>query len=101
MTCTLRELIDALPSPHLLAPAAESDREHLLDAPIRSVCCDSRDAGADSLFFCLRGMRIDGHDFASAAEAHFALEKIYTAAMDFRAVTTFTDTVCARVLGKR
>ena len=44
MTCTLRELIDALPSPHLLAPAAESDREHLLDAPIRSVCCDSRAA---------------------------------------------------------
>lgn len=67
MTCTLRELIDALPSPHLLAPAAESDRERLLDAPIRSVCCDSRAAGADSLFFCLRGMRSDGHDFASAA----------------------------------
>ena len=67
MTCTLRELIDALPSPHLLAPAAESDRERLLDAPIRSVCCDSRAAGADSLFFCLRGMRSDGHDFAPAA----------------------------------
>ena len=67
MTCTLRELIDALPSPHLLAPAAESDRERLLDAPIRSVCCDSRAAGADSLFFCLRGTRSDGHAFASAA----------------------------------
>ena len=67
MTCTLRELIDALPSPHLLAPAVESDRKRLLDAPIRSVCCDSRAAGADSLFFCLRGMRSDGHDFASVA----------------------------------
>ena len=46
-------------------------------------------------------LRAADRHLASAAEAHFALEKIYTAAMDFRAVTAFTDTVCARVLGKR
>ena len=46
-------------------------------------------------------LRAADRHLASAAEAHFALEKIYTAAMDFRAVTAFTDTVCARVLGRR
>lgn len=37
---------------------------------------------------------------AVAAEAHFALEEIYSAAMDFRAVTAFSEAVCARVLGE-
>lgn len=36
---------------------------------------------------------------SSAREAHFELERIYTAAMDFGAVEKFTGEVCKRVLG--
>lgn len=36
---------------------------------------------------------------SSAREAHFELERIYTAAMDFEAVEAFTREVCERVLG--
>ena len=36
---------------------------------------------------------------SQASEAHFELEKIYSAAMDFRAKETFTERFCRRVLG--
>ncbi len=37
------------------------------DVQISAVTCDSRQAGSGSLFFCLKGVRFDGHDHASAA----------------------------------
>ncbi len=67
MTRTLRELAGALLPSLLTAPAAGGDPARLPDIPIRDICCDSRAAGAGSLFFCLRGARADGHAFASAA----------------------------------
>lgn len=67
MTCPLRELIKALPSPVFLAPATEEARRRALDTPVRDICYDSRTAGAGSLFFCLRGAKSDGHAFAPAA----------------------------------
>ncbi len=36
---------------------------------IRSLCCDSRKACADSMFVCISGTLADGHDFARAAYA--------------------------------
>ena len=39
----------------------ETDRE------ITGLCCSSREAGPGSLFFCLSGARVDGHDFAPQA----------------------------------
>lgn len=36
---------------------------------------------------------------SAAREAHFELEKIYAAAMDFSAVTDFTEEVCGKILG--
>ncbi len=37
---------------------------------ITSVCCDSREAGKDSVFVCIIGSVSDGHAFAPAAYAH-------------------------------
>lgn len=38
------------------------------------------------------------HHLAAAADAHFALEQLYMAAMDFEAVTRFTEEVCRRAM---
>jgi UDP-N-acetylmuramoyl-L-alanyl-D-glutamate--2,6-diaminopimelate ligase len=35
--------------------------------PIASLCCDSRKASADSMFVCISGAVVDGHDYAKAA----------------------------------
>ena len=37
------------------------------DPEIASVVTDSREAGPGSLFVCIRGERVDGHDFVGAA----------------------------------
>lgn len=42
-------------------------------------------------------LRAADRHLAAAAEAHFALEQVYTAAMDLTAVTHFTEAVCQRV----
>ena len=57
----LGTLLAALPAARL--PRGELNEE------IRTLCCDSRQAGADSLFVCLRGPERDGHDYAREAYA--------------------------------
>ena len=37
------------------------------DIYIRDVTADSREVREGSLFFCLSGAKVDGHDFAEAA----------------------------------
>ena len=37
------------------------------DPELASVVTDSREAGPGSLFVCIRGERVDGHDFVGAA----------------------------------
>ncbi len=48
----------------------DEDRGRVLgqtDRSVRDLTCDSRTAGGDSVFFCLRGARADGHIFAKEA----------------------------------
>lgn len=43
-------------------------------------------------------LRAADHHLAAAADAHFSLEQLYMAAMDFEAVTGFTEEVCRRAM---
>ena len=65
MARRLRQVVE-----HLVEHAA-LDRVELLgdDTPITSVEFDSRSVGAGSLFCCLRGEHVDGHEFAAGAVA--------------------------------
>ncbi len=49
----------------LLTNAHLSPVPALCDREITRIVCNSADAGKDTLFVCIRGFRIDGHDYAS------------------------------------
>ena len=53
---TLRDLFRDVKT---LGPLAESE--------ISGLCCDSRQVGQGSVFFCIPGARVDGHDHAASA----------------------------------
>ena len=36
-----------------------------LDTEIADIACDSREAGEGSLFICICGANVDGHDFTA------------------------------------
>lgn len=55
----LSQLLEELPDAYC---AGGADRE------ITSLCTDSRVAGDGELFFCIRGTRVDSHEFAKDAE---------------------------------
>ena len=38
------------------------------DVDIKSICFNSKDVREDSLFFCLSGSQVDGHEFAESAK---------------------------------
>jgi hemerythrin len=40
------------------------------------------------------------HALSQAAQSHFALEEIYTAAMDFPAKEAFTENFCRQTFGQ-
>ena len=52
------------------AVAATGGRlEGLVDGPLSSISIDSREIGPDALFVAIKGDKLDGHDFVSAALA--------------------------------
>src|SRR5262245_4554711 len=53
----------------LIAALAPTDVIGSAAAEIRELAYDARDVPASSLFFCVPGARVDGHDFAAAAVA--------------------------------
>jgi UDP-N-acetylmuramoyl-L-alanyl-D-glutamate--2,6-diaminopimelate ligase len=55
---TLADVIADLPGVEVRGPS---------DVRVASLCYVSSDASDDSLFFCVRGSRLDGHDFAPDA----------------------------------
>jgi UDP-N-acetylmuramoyl-L-alanyl-D-glutamate--2,6-diaminopimelate ligase len=59
----LERLIAALAPTHVVGSGA---------LEIRELAYDARAVPRDSLFFCIRGARADGHDFAAAAVEHGA-----------------------------
>jgi len=53
----------------LIAALAPTDVIGSAAAEIRELAYDARDVPASSLFFCVPGARVDGHDFAAASVA--------------------------------
>lgn len=53
---TLYQLLDAISANHLVSDCAVTD-----------ITCDSRQVEKGSLFFCMQGVRFDGHDHAAQA----------------------------------
>jgi UDP-N-acetylmuramoyl-L-alanyl-D-glutamate--2,6-diaminopimelate ligase len=51
----------------LIAALAPAQVVALAPTEVRDLAYDARDAGPGALFFCVRGMRADGHDFAPQA----------------------------------
>lgn len=51
------------------------------DVTVTSVVADSREVRAGSLFTCIAGERVDGHDFAAAAIEHGAVACLTTRAL--------------------
>lgn len=80
---------DSLPAPHALSLRGCLDTEAL--RTVRPLLREAAALREDAL-------RAADHHLAAAAEAHFALEQLYMAAMDFDAATSFTKEVCRRVI---
>ena len=57
----------------VIAALAPADVLRRADVEIRELAYDARAAGPGSLFFCVRGSRADGHDFAAEAVANGAV----------------------------
>ena len=60
MTMKLKKLLESL---HLIIPYEGEDRE------ITSIENDNRKVQNGSLFICIKGYTVDGHDFAESAAA--------------------------------
>ncbi len=60
MVNTLQDLLGVMPEGQVLGRSPSR-------VPISALCCDSRVAGAGTLFFCLVGKTSDGHDYAEGA----------------------------------
>jgi UDP-N-acetylmuramoyl-L-alanyl-D-glutamate--2,6-diaminopimelate ligase len=69
----LERLIAALAPTHVVGSGA---------LEIRELAYDARAVPRDSLFFCIRGARADGHDFAAAAMEHGAAALVVERALD-------------------
>ncbi len=63
----LKTVLATLPATR--PPHPETAWAALGDRPITGLCCDSRLAAADTVFFCLAGKTSNGHRFAPAAYA--------------------------------
>lgn len=62
---------------------AVEEREHRGgDVEIADLCYDSRKVASGALFFCIPGLRMDGHDFAAQAVAQGASALVVTHVLD-------------------
>ena len=52
---------------HQLLDGIVADTANYHDCAITGITCDSRQVEAGSVFFCIKGTRADGHDYAAAA----------------------------------
>jgi UDP-N-acetylmuramoyl-L-alanyl-D-glutamate--2,6-diaminopimelate ligase len=66
----------------LIAALAPAQVVALAPTEIRDLAYDARDAGPGALFFCVRGMRADGHDFAPEAVENGAVALVVERALD-------------------
>lgn len=90
--CVLNDTVDACEESY--APRALSLRRYADSAGLKDARTSLREATA------IREHSIQSacHALADAAKAHFSLEELYTAAMDFPAKEAFTAAFCQRVL---
>jgi UDP-N-acetylmuramoyl-L-alanyl-D-glutamate--2,6-diaminopimelate ligase len=63
-----------------VSPAVEGDR------PIEDLAVDARRVRSGSLFFCVHGFGVDGHDWAAEALANGAVALVVERPLDLRAV---------------
>jgi UDP-N-acetylmuramoyl-L-alanyl-D-glutamate--2,6-diaminopimelate ligase len=66
----------------LIAALAPAQVVALAPTEIRDLAYDARDAGPGALFFCVRGMRADGHDFAPQAVENGAVALVVERPLD-------------------
>src|SRR6476659_10942677 len=66
----------------LIAALAPAQVVALATTEIRDLAYDARDAGPGALFFCVRGMRADGHDFAPQAVENGAVALVVQRTLD-------------------
>src|SRR5919204_5034777 len=66
----------------VIAALAPADVLRPAPVEISDLAYDARDARAGSLFFCVRGARADGHDFAGDAVAHGAVGLVVERPLD-------------------
>jgi UDP-N-acetylmuramoyl-L-alanyl-D-glutamate--2,6-diaminopimelate ligase len=66
----------------LIAALAPTEVVGRAPTEVRDLAYDARAAGKEALFFCVRGMRADGHDFAPAAVANGAVALVVERPLD-------------------
>ena len=66
----------------LIAALAPAQVVALAPTEIRDLAYDARDAGPGALFFCVPGMRADGHDFAPQAVENGAVALVVERPLD-------------------
>ena len=66
----------------LIAALAPAQVVALAPTEIRDLAYDARGAGPGALFFCVRGMRADGHDFAPQAVENGAVALVVERPLD-------------------
>lgn len=66
----------------LIAALAPAQVVALGPTEVRDLAYDARDAGPGALFFCVRGMRADGHDFAPQAVENGAVAVVVERPLD-------------------
>jgi UDP-N-acetylmuramoyl-L-alanyl-D-glutamate--2,6-diaminopimelate ligase len=83
----------------LIAALAPADVRRRAPADVRALAYDARDASPGSLFFCVRGQRADGHDFAAEAVEHGAVALVVERPLEIdvpQLVVTNTRTAMAQ-----
>jgi UDP-N-acetylmuramoyl-L-alanyl-D-glutamate--2,6-diaminopimelate ligase len=66
----------------LIAALSPAQVVALAPTEILDLACDAHDAGPGALFFCVRGMRADGHDFAPQAVENGAVALVVERPLD-------------------